>query len=273
MIHMHAAGLTDIGKRRSGNEDTFAVAEPLLVVADGMGGAAAGEVASAIAVETLADALDGLPCSGETEAVKMLARAIITADCRIKERIEESPALFGMGTTIVAAYVLSDRLLVGNVGDSRAYLVSGLPRAVSPAASADGPAQTMIRTTAGPVAAQQPTITRITEDDSVVMGLVKSGIIAEEDIRSHPLRNRITKCAGCLEKDDGPVFSWHDLSDGDVLLLCSDGLWGRFLEDVMRVVLASSPGPGVSCRWLVVAAGDAGGADNITVIVARFTAG
>jgi protein phosphatase len=114
-------------------------------------------------------------------------------------------------------------------------------------------------------------IRRLTDDHSVVMGLVAAGVISENEIRSHPLRNRITKCVGSLG-DLEPDFLWYDIQEGDTLILCTDGLWEMVHEELMLAVVKSSVKPEEMCRRLISAANDAGGQDNITVITARFSA-
>jgi protein phosphatase len=114
-------------------------------------------------------------------------------------------------------------------------------------------------------------IRRLTDDHSVVMNLFIAGVITENEIRSHPLRNRITKCVGSLG-DLEPDFLWYDLSDSETLILCSDGLWEMVHEDLILAVVKSSGKPEEMCRRLISAANDAGGQDNITVIAARFSA-
>jgi protein phosphatase len=160
------------------------------------------------------------------------------------------------------------------VGDSRAYVVSGggdTSVRATPSPVDSGAATVILKRPDG--LAENPPyggIRRLTEDHSVVMGLVKAGVITEEDIRSHPLRNRITRCIGSSGAQE-PDFRWYDLRNGDVLILCSDGLWEMVHEDLILAVVKSSRTPEEMCAKLVGAANDAGGHDNITVIAAMFT--
>lgn len=275
---MESAGRTDVGRLRTNNEDNYALEPPLLIVADGMGGAAAGEIASSIAVRSIAESLAGMAYTSDDEIASTVKRAVMDADAEIKRETGINPDMLGMGTTIVLAIQFDNRIMIANVGDSRAYLITErneLTKSapVHPASSVDANAQTAILQPIGLDTGKKVTsgITRISQDHSVVMDLVRSGVINEEDIRTHPLRNRITRCLGSI-KDDGADVSWHDIHDHDVLILCSDGLWEMVHEDIMLAVTNSSDTMDEACRRLVDAANDAGGADNITVIAARFSA-
>ena len=276
---MESAGLTDVGQFRKNNEDNFAIDGSLLLVADGMGGAAAGEIASTIAVDIIKEKLGDTSSSDDNAIAEVVKQAIVEADSEIKRQTNISPEMEGMGTTVVLAIHFEDRVLVANVGDSRAYLVTEVARSehhASPTtfASVDANAQTAILQPIGLDKKQKVTssISRISEDHSVVMDLVNSGVISEEEIRTHPLRNRITRCVGSL-RNDGADVTWHDIHNNDVLILCSDGLWEMVHEDIILAVTRSSSSMEEACRRLVDAANDAGGADNITVIAATFREG
>ncbi len=274
MLKMTSAGYTDTGRVRAGNEDAFLVREPLLIVADGMGGAAAGEVASSIAVRTVDSIVDGkVPASFEA-AEDILRSAIREADERIRSVAEQNPKLSGMGTTVLAAFMVNERLVIGWVGDSRAYLITGRgddgsKRGKQPPVNPE--AQTVILKTIDPGTepVSSPEISRVTDDHSVVMSLVQAGVITEKDIRTHPLRNRITRCVGSIGGQE-PEFTTVTPRSGDVLILCSDGLWEMMHEDLILAVTSSTPDPDEMCRRLISAANDAGGHDNITVIAAIF---
>jgi PPM family protein phosphatase len=270
-FNMQVVGKTDVGNKRQNNEDNFAVAGSLLVVADGMGGAAAGEVASSAAVEIVTRELADFPFTSDTKTADTMSDAVILADTTIKEKAIADSTLKGMGTTVVVVKHFDDRLLVANVGDSRAYIIADSAAnamSVDDSAPADMGAATMI---IAPVDVNnERAIKRITDDNSVVMQLVKSGVITEEDIRTHPLRNRITKSVGSLN-DDTVDTSWYDIENGDVLLMCSDGLWEMVHEDIIQAIVGSSTDLDEMCDRLIGAANDGGGHDNITVIVARFT--
>lgn len=272
-MQMRTSGLTDTGRARTNNEDSYIIEGPLLIVADGMGGAAAGEVASSVTVNTIAAAFREKRDSPAERAQMLLEKAIFSADDAIQKLVAKNHDQAGMGTTVVAAVRYDDRVLIGFVGDSRAYLVSGAGEtekgSQAQTSAADAPT-VMLKKIDDP--SDKPgsgSIKRLTQDHSVVMNLVAAGVISEADIRSHPLRNRITKCVGSLG-DLKPDFLWLTPSAGDILLLCSDGLWEMVHEDIMLAVVKSSSTLAEMCKRLVAAANDAGGQDNITVIVAAF---
>lgn len=272
MITIQAAGMSDVGRLRKNNEDNFAVEGSLLVVADGMGGAAAGEIASSIAVDILKKNLATVPNASDDEIAALVKKAIDDADAAIKKRTARNPETNGMGTTVVLALQIDDRILLANVGDSRAYLISTRPKTPSGInAAIDANAQTAILQpiSLDVIGKNMGSIKRVTEDHSIVMELVRNGVIAEEDIRTHPLRNRITRCLGSLREDSADI-TWIDPNENDVLILCSDGLWEMVHEDIILAVAHSSDSMEETCKRLIDAANDAGGADNITVIAARF---
>lgn len=272
-MRMISSGITDVGRARSNNEDFFLIDGPLLIVADGMGGAAAGEVASSLAVNTIASLLKDARAASEEKAADDMRRAILKADLQIREMAGKSRELTGMGTTVVAALHCGARLLVGFVGDSRAYIVTGSDgrgETSSQSSIANAPTMMMKKIDEPGEKPDTGSIRRLTDDHSVVMNLVAAGVITENEIRSHPLRNRITKCLGSLG-DLEPDFLWHNLRGGDTLILCSDGLWEMVHEDLILAVVKSSREPEEMCRRLISAANDAGGHDNITVIAARFS--
>ncbi|MFC1528618.1 PP2C family protein-serine/threonine phosphatase [Candidatus Latescibacterota bacterium] len=276
MYLMNAAGLTDTGKIRKNNEDNFFVDNPLLIVADGMGGAVGGEIASSIAVKTISESLKNITYTTDSEIAEALKQALIKADSEIKEQTYQNPDLKGMGTTIVTALHIDTRVLIANIGDSRAYLITGTFMALAPSSENAKPVTDSFAETAIFKAIdldeKKPfpgNISRITEDHSVVMELVRSGIIEEHEIRTHPLRNRITKCAGSTNNNEPDIF-WQDITDGDVLVMCSDGLWEMVHEDIIYAIVTSSKNLEETCKRLIDAANDAGGSDNITVVTAQF---
>ena len=276
-MRMNVAGQTDAGQIRTNNEDALYVGEPVLIVADGMGGAAAGEVASSIAIKTLQEALENFSYSSDEEAERVLREAIKKADDGIRARVKQDPGFEGMGTTLVVAIHLGARLLIGYVGDSRAYIVTGHNQ-MSPANGASRPqvdatAQTGVMPQFNELQQDKSgdSIARITTDHSVVMEMVNSGVILEEDIRTHPMRNRITRCLGTAGRSE-PDFVWHDITDGETLVMCSDGLWEMVHEDLILAIVNSSEIPGDMCSRLITAANNSGGVDNITVVAALFEA-
>ena len=275
MYHMKVSGLTDVGLVRNNNEDAFYVGDSLLIVADGMGGAAAGEVASNIAIKTIPEVLSGFSYTTDEQTVNVLRDSIHKADSEIKSQVEKDPSLTGMGTTVVAVLYLDSRILIGYVGDSRAYIITK-PTAETPNEKGDSPkidaaAQTGVLQAFDGTRRDDKgeSITRITNDHSVVMEMVNSGVILEEDIRTHPMRNRITRCLGAASNSE-PDFIWHDVSHGDTLVICSDGLWEMVHEDLVLAIVNSSENPEDICKRLITAANNSGGGDNITVVTAMF---
>jgi serine/threonine protein phosphatase PrpC len=225
---------SDTGRQRRANEDSFFVRAPLFVVADGMGGAQAGEVASRLAAETFAA---GLPDDGTSE--QRLEVRVRAANQRIHEVSQEDSALNGMGTTLTAAYLDGDELALAHVGDSRAYLLR------------DGE------------------LTRLTRDHTLVEELVRRGELTEQEAAEHPQRSIITRALG-PEPDIDVDLHTHRVLAGDVLLLCSDGLTGMIGEDEVRQIVSSAASLRDAGRALVDAATEAGGRDNITVVLFRL---
>jgi PPM family protein phosphatase len=224
---------SDLGRQRQGNEDNFFVRAPLFVVADGMGGAQAGEVASEIAVRSFDDEL---PNGSRSEA---LVRVIEEANKRIHERARSSESLHGMGTTTTAAYVDDDEVVIAHVGDSRAYLL------------------------------RAGELRRLTKDHSLVGELVARGKLTEEQAEQHPQRSVITRALGpeASVQVDVDVFSARS---GDVFLLCSDGLTSMVHEPKLAPLFEQAGSLEELGKRLIDAANAAGGRDNITVILFRL---
>ncbi len=229
------AGLTRTGHVRRNNEDSYLIRGDLFMIADGMGGAAAGEVASAMCAEAFAE-IDLIRTRGDDA----LRRAVQTANQRIHERAASDPEAAGMGTTVTAALVERDgRIAFANVGDSRAYLLR------------DGSLQ------------------RLTEDHSVVAELVASGQISEQEAGTHPQRNVVTRVLGAEATVQVDTF-WLKAQQGDVVLLCSDGLTDMVAEDDFARILARPTDCDTMARELVDAALSGGGEDNVTVVLFRM---
>ena len=224
---------SDLGRQRQGNEDNYFVRSPLFVVADGMGGAQAGEVASEMAVEAFDAGIgDGSPAEG-------LVRIIQEANRRIHDRSRSDEQAAGMGTTCTAAYVGDSEVTVAHVGDSRAYLWRG------------------------------GELTRLTRDHSLVGELVARGKLTEEQAEAHPQRSVITRALG-PERDVTVDVDTFAARDGDVYLLCSDGLTSMIHEPGVRPVMERMTDLDRAGRELIAAANEAGGRDNITVILFRL---
>jgi serine/threonine protein phosphatase PrpC len=225
---------TDTGLQRRGNEDSSYARAPVFVVADGMGGAQAGEVASKIAVTAFEQ---GLPDAGTPEE-RLVAR-VRAANAEIYERSQAEHESAGMGTTLTAAYLDEAHLVIAHVGDSRAYLFR------------DGK------------------LKQLTQDHSLVGELVRRGKLTEEQAAEHPQRSIITRALG--PEASVEVDTWtYPARAGDVLLLCSDGLTSMISEEQIGQILASAPGLDRAADALIAAANEAGGRDNITVVLVRL---
>lgn len=224
------AARTNVGCVREHNEDSFIAATPLFVVADGMGGHEAGEVASEIAINTM------LECAPHEANGDKLIAAVKAANRAILRGAAEGVGRPGMGTTITAAQVFDDQLFVAQVGDSRAYLL------------------------------HEGRLQRITRDHSLVADLIEQGRITEEEARFHPQRSVITRALGS-DPDVEPDLYVLRVTAGDRLLLCSDGLSGMVADPGIETVLREQPNPQVCCDALIDEALAAGGMDNVTVVV------
>src|SRR2546421_2012553 len=225
------AGASDTGKKRRRNEDAYVVAPPLFAVADGMGGAQAGEVASKLAAAALEDT-----DPGGLRGSERVTSLIQEANRRVYERSNADPSASGMGTTMTVALVEGDLVTFGHVGDSRAYLVR------------DGGME------------------QLTEDHSLVNELLKSGKLSAEEAETHPQRSVITRAVGTDPDVDVDSFTVHT-QDGDVFLICSDGLTDM-VDDraILDAVEHHRDNLDRLTKQLVSAANRGGGEDNITVV-------
>ena len=240
---MKYAVKTDIGKRVH-NEDNYLLSDKsefpmLFAVADGMGGHAAGAVASKLLVEQLAMFDEMVEPERELE---LLRHAIESANLGIYRAAEKDRALSGMGTTLVAALILGREYIAANVGDSRMYQY------------------------------HDKTLDTVTTDHSLVEQLVLAGAITKDEARVHPQRNIITRAMGVSPVVDVDLFE-RTWSAGDILVICSDGLHGAVEEEDMISVLSSNRSLESMCELLVQLALDNGGTDNITVILIRLEEG
>ncbi len=225
---------TDTGRQRRGNEDNSFARAPLFVVADGMGGAQAGEVASQLAVEAFAE---GLPDDGTPE--ERLTDRVLEANRRIHELSRAEHERAGMGTTLTAALLQDSQLVIAHVGDSRAYMFRG------------------------------GSLIRLTRDHSLVGELVRQGKLTEAQAEEHPQRSIITRALG--PEPSVEVDTWtYPVQAGDIVLLCSDGLTSMLSEDQITLALAETGSLGASADRLISEANDAGGRDNITVVLSRL---
>lgn len=224
------AQATDVGLARPRNEDRLLVRPPLFAVADGVGGAAGGERAAQLVV----DALAALPEDPETGAV---IAALAAANARVLAEAAAGPRA-GMGSTVAVALVREGHADIVHVGDSRVHLLR------------DGE------------------LRRLTEDHSLVEELRRSGAISDDEAARHPRRNVITRAVGA-ESELRPTADSVEVRSGDVLLLCTDGLSAQVDEPDILAVLRAAAGLEPAATALVAAANAAGGADNVTVVLAR----
>ena len=234
-----SAFLTDTGRRRLGNEDAYVVEPPLFVIADGMGGARAGEIAAGLAAAAFEEA------ASDTRDENALESIIADANRRIWERSLADPATAGMGTTITVALVdePGGRITFGHVGDSRAYRVR------------DGE------------------IEQVTTDHSLVAELVESGVLTPEEAEHHPQRSAITRALGTEAAVEADIFT-IEAEEDDLFLLCSDGLSDMLSDHEMASAIAGADtDPERAAQALVRAANARGGEDNVTVVLFEIVAG
>ena len=230
---------TDTGRRRMRNEDAYVFEPPLFAIADGMGGARAGEVAAGIAAAALKDGRSSVSDEDSLEAV------IDEANRRVWQRSMSDPGTSGMGTTVTVAFVdaANERVVFGQVGDSRAYRLRG------------------------------DTLEQVTTDHSLVAELVRSGVLTPEEAERHPQRSAITRAVGTESAIDPDVFS-VPAELGDVYLLCSDGLTDMLgADEIAAAILEADRDPVVAADALVDGANARGGEDNITVVLFELVEG
>ena len=225
---------TDVGCIRDHNEDSLAVAPPLFVVADGMGGHAAGEVASEIAVNTIAEQAPSHPDANA------LGDAVRAANLAVLRGMHEGRGREGMGTTCTAAILEGERLVIAQVGDSRAYLL------------------------------HQGKLQQLTRDHSLMADMIEAGQLTPEEARAHPQRSVITRALGS-EPNTQPDLYEINVETGDRLLLCSDGLSSMVRDPEIEATITRVRDPQRCATQLVNQAIAAGGYDNVTVIVADVT--
>jgi serine/threonine protein phosphatase PrpC len=232
MILGQVVSVSDTGRKRRHNEDSYVCEPPLFAIADGMGGAQAGEVASELAANALQEHA-GDPGRGEERVVSLIQEA----NRKVFERANEDRALSGMGTTLTLALVDEGKVAVGHVGDSRAYLLR------------DG------------------ALDQITEDHSLVAELTRAGKLSEEEAETHPQRSVITRALGTDPDVDVDAFT-VETHDGDVFMLCSDGLTSMVEDKAILEILEKRRGNlDKAAQDLVKAANRGGGEDNITLLL------
>jgi PPM family protein phosphatase len=253
-VQIVSGGVTDVGCVRTNNEDCFRIVEPmhLFVLADGMGGEAHGEIASALAVETVVkhcrDGMDspattifGKPQSGWRERTKRLNSAAHLANKKIFQSAQEHPEQRGMGATLTAAWIDGNCLSITHVGDSRAYLLRG------------------------------GSLQQLTCDHSLVAEQVRHGILSPVEAERSEMQSVLLRALGSEAQIDIDTEE-HALFERDILLLCSDGLTRMVIEPEIAGTLQVEPDASRAARKLVELANEAGGEDNITVVVVRIGA-
>ncbi|MGN1195015.1 MAG: Stp1/IreP family PP2C-type Ser/Thr phosphatase [Acutalibacteraceae bacterium] len=241
---MNTVGSSDIGKRRACNEDSFRFGRcedgvPWAVVCDGMGGAKGGQTASTIAADMVSRKIEKCynKLMSDLSIENLLLSAITTANVAIYDRAAADEALEGMGTTIVACMIKNDVACIAHVGDSRAYIIS------------------------------DKKIRQITKDHSLVQEMYDKGQITKEQFDNHPNKNIITRALGVSEEVEID-FDSEDVKEGDVIILCTDGLCGCVSDDVLLDTYLSCDFENLAGKYIELA-NDSGGRDNITVVVIK----
>jgi len=252
-VNYKAHGLSDIGRKRKNNEDNFGIDQELglLIVADGMGGHAAGEVASRMAIELILDYTGRTANSDEpyltgynsrySRAGNRLCSAIILANQVVSDAAANREEWQGMGTTVVAAWINTDnsRLTIAHVGDSRVYLV------------------------------RHGQIRQLTIDHSLVEEQIRDGLISREEAQNSSIRNMITRALGYRERVTPDIIELG-IEPGDKLLLCSDGLNTMLSDQEILKIIRPNGNLALACQQLIAAANERGGRDNVTVVMASF---
>ncbi len=252
-MKLHSAGRTHVGMKRSHNEDSLKVYrdENLFIVADGMGGHASGEVASQLSVETLTEFFRATAedeeitwpyklDKGRRYAENRVVTGIKLSNRRIFESAARDAKLKGMGTTIVVTYFTEDQCYVGHVGDSRVYRY------------------------------REGELVQLTEDHSLLNDYIKMRQLTPEEIEAFPHKNVIVRALGMKETVQVDIMNEPPMN-GDVYLLCSDGLSGMVTDPQMADILAKDGSLDAKCEELIDSANKAGGTDNITVILVHFS--
>lgn len=240
---MNVYGKTDRGLVRSNNQDTFRTEMDdngcvYLILCDGMGGARAGNVASEKAAEVFLNELRSgcKPDADTDELAGVILEGIIRTNTEVFQLAESAPEYAGMGTTLVGGVAIESRVVLGNVGDSRAYLIDN------------------------------GRIGQMTDDHSLVAEMVRSGRLTEEEARTYPGRNLITRAVGVEESVEPDLFE-ITVEDGQTLLLCSDGLSGMLPDEEIARIITEAASLEEACDTLIARACEAGGNDNITVVL------
>jgi serine/threonine protein phosphatase PrpC len=247
-VKVRHAGLTDQGRVREQNEDTWAAdqKEGLYLVSDGIGGQVAGAMASRIVAETLPglirQGLSGISDLADPAATRRVGEAISQLSRELQQQTHGKPGLEGMGATVVLGLVRNSKALIAHMGDSRAYLW------------------------------RKGRLEQLTKDHSIIQLLLDNGEIKPEEVSTHPARGWMTRSVG-MAGEPLPELRLLDLHPGDRLLLCTDGLTAMVSDVVILSILNGHSQPKEICRRLVDAANEAGGKDNITVVLVVIAGG
>lgn len=242
---MRFYGLTDVGVKRENNEDAISIpleneGIKLFILADGMGGANAGEKASTLAIETIRDyiRLNFIKIERTKEEIeKIIRKAMIEANRKVFELSTEYQEYKGMGTTVVVVLIYRGRLYIGHIGDSRVYRL------------------------------RQSVLRQLTKDHSYVQELLRQGTITMEEAKNHPQKNVLVRALGC-DRDIVPDVITKGFVKGDVILMCSDGLT-NMVEDkeIYEIIMKNTSDLKVACKMLIDTANQNGGVDNVSAII------
>lgn len=237
---------TDVGQSRENNQDSYYISstadQPLFIIADGMGGHKAGEIASKMAIETVSNSLkkDLIDLELDDEEIKnKIENSIHQANEDIFKKSQEFEKFSGMGTTVTLAFIKDGKIFVGHAGDSRAYIY------------------------------KDSNLSQITEDHTLVAELVKNGSINKEEARNHPQRNFITRAVGSSEEIKVDLVVEYGGKE-DILLLCTDGLTTMLTDDEIKECLYKYDNVQIACEELVKYANNKGGFDNITILAVKL---
>ncbi len=241
MAHINAVGITDVGLKRENNEDAFVVdtERQFYMVSDGMGGAAAGELASKILVETAVDVFSHINSPSEKKVIQTVQKSFYEANNKILAHVEDTPEHKGMGCTGELLSFHDSGFIIGHIGDSRTYRFRGL------------------------------LLQQLTRDHSLVQDQVDQGMITLEEARSHPYRNVISRAVG-TQKDLALDLLRGKMAAGDLFLLCSDGLTDMLEDANISRILSKQGSLNEKAEKLIESAKQAGGNDNITLILAEI---
>lgn len=244
--YVRFAAKTDKGMQREINEDSYSITAgcdgvpQCFIIADGMGGHNSGEIASKTAVDFVVQAVrDSYQAlTNEESAGDAISEIIIRANQEVYRKSLELESYNGMGTTLILATILNNRLFVGHIGDSRVYVING-----------GGTSQ-------------------VTVDHSYIEELIRTGSLSREEAENHPNKNIITRALGCAESIEVDLLT-RGIAENDIVLICTDGLSNMLSDEEIRQIVQNNDDPELACTGLVKASNEKGGVDNITVILVK----